>query len=225
MKFEEIEAVTVSILEEIQELLGKIGPPVPVDQTASKLFQLKVEKAELPQGQAGRLILETQTIQVNSKDKVERRRFTISHELGHYCLHRKILMRASNISTDSTSKKHFGSRIETEANTFAAYLLMPRRMIYAFFIKALMETTQEDLNWLLKILNHLPNSNIISLNSLISNYAISNHRNIDLKQQFLPSIIPRIALKFAVSPDAITWRLKNLKILSHFVTKEIYDSF
>lgn len=219
MNFDEIEAITSSILEETQELFGKLELPVPVGQIVKGLFQLKVEKAKLPKNQAGRLILENQTILVNHQDKAERQRFTISHELGHYCLHRKTLIRSG-----SASKRCFNNRNETEANTFAAYLLMPRRMIYEFFIKELMDTTKEDLSWLLKILNHLPNSDIASLNSLISNYAISNHLNVNLKQKLLTSIIPSIAIKFGVSRDAITWRLKDLKILFHFITKEIYEN-
>jgi len=219
MNFDDIEVITTSILEETQELLGKHELPVPVEQIATELFQLKVEKAKLPKEQTGRLILENKTILVNSKDKAERQRFTISHELGHYCLHRKTL-----IKSGSPSKRCCNSRKETEANTFAAYLLMPRRLVYEFFIKELVEATKEDLDWLLRILNRLPNSDIASLNSLLSNYAISNHRNVNLKQQLLTSLIPSIALKFGVSRDAITWRLKDLKILSHFVTKEIYEN-
>lgn len=218
MNFDEIEAITSSILEEAQELLGKSELPVPVHHVVSELFQLKVEQAELPKEQAGKLILETRTILVNSKDKAERQRFTISHELGHYCLHRKNLTKSNN------STKCLNRRKETEANTFAAYLLMPRRLIYQIFIKELMNTTKENLDWLLKILNHLPDSNIFSLNPLISNYAIIEHRNVNVKQQFLTSIVPKIALSFAVSPDAVTWRLKDLKILSNFTSKEFFEN-
>ena len=219
MEFEKIEVITTSILEETQKQLGYFKIPVPVEQIANELFQLNVKRIDLPKEQTGQLILETQTIQVNSKDKAERQKFTISHELGHYCLHRRILFK------NFGSQMHSNRKIETEANTFAAYLLMPRGVVYKFFIKEFMEITKEDLNWLLKILNHLQGSDMGSLNSLISNYAIRNNRNIKLKQQLLTSIIPRIAQQFGVSVDAITWRLKDLGILSHFVTKNIYDSF
>lgn len=216
MNFDEIEAITTSILDEAHESLGKFDVPIPVEQIVNNLFQIRVEPMELLKGEAGKLIPEDQTIIVNSKDKTERQRFTISHELGHYCLHK---------NTSITSKTSINHRKETEANVFAAYLLMPRRHVYDLFIKELMDTSKEDLSWLIRISNHLPNSDLSSLNLMISNYAVSNHRNIKAKQHLLSSIVPSIAQKFSVSRDAIMWRLKDLSILSLFVTKEVYGNF
>ncbi len=57
-------------------------------------------------------------ILINKKDNLLRQRFTIAHEIGHFLLH------------DSNSKIYFdypieNSKIEREANTFAASLLLP----------------------------------------------------------------------------------------------------
>lgn len=53
--------------------------------------------------------------------------FTIAHELGHYLLHRKLrdtfqCGQVQMMEYDSPESK----RIESQANTFASYLLMPR---------------------------------------------------------------------------------------------------
>lgn len=78
----------------------------------------------------------TFTITVNAAHKPNRQRFTIAHELGHYMQHRHLI--GSGVDDDrayrstSAGKYHnteVGPREETEANRFAASLLMPARAI------------------------------------------------------------------------------------------------
>ena len=63
---------------------------------------------------------------VNGQDIATRTRFTIAHELGHYFLH----MKASPCEV-ITSFRMDQSFIETQANKFAAELLMPEDMVRA----------------------------------------------------------------------------------------------
>ena len=74
-------------------------------------------------------------ITVNKNDGVTRQRFTIAHEIGHYTLHRVLIgngitenrmYRSVNGKFNNTSISNFQ---ETEANSFAAYLLMPDEKI------------------------------------------------------------------------------------------------
>ncbi|WP_342317199.1 ImmA/IrrE family metallo-endopeptidase [Lysobacter sp. FW306-1B-D06B] len=60
---------------------------------------------------------------IDSRQLEERQRFSIAHELGHWLLHRGQLMmcRSNEIESPSHSAKGF----ETDADTFAAALLMP----------------------------------------------------------------------------------------------------
>lgn len=52
--------------------------------------------------------------------------FTIAHELGHYFLHRKIYPNGKQCSSkDMLDWESEEFKIESEANTFASYLLMP----------------------------------------------------------------------------------------------------
>ncbi|MGD8121172.1 ImmA/IrrE family metallo-endopeptidase [Vibrio sp. TRT 2004] len=64
-----------------------------------------------------------------------RQRFTIAHELGHYYLHRHLLGKGTG---DNRAYRSDGTRLdnldigqlqETEANAFAADLLMPKELI------------------------------------------------------------------------------------------------
>lgn len=67
---------------------------------------------------------QTYTILVNEADPDVRARFTIAHELGHYYLHMK-----NDNRKIITSFRRDQSPRETEANKFAAELLMPKALI------------------------------------------------------------------------------------------------
>ena len=75
-------------------------------------------------------------INVNAKDAETRQRFTIAHELGHFIYHRSLIgdgvdddraYRSTNVGRYHNKK--IGPRQETEANRFAANLLMPANLI------------------------------------------------------------------------------------------------
>ena len=75
-------------------------------------------------------------VSVNASDHTNRQRFTMAHELGHYMLHRSLI--GDGIDDDrayrSTNKGKYhntniGPREETEANKFAADVLMPWALV------------------------------------------------------------------------------------------------
>jgi Zn-dependent peptidase ImmA (M78 family) len=75
-------------------------------------------------------------INVNAGDPIVRQRFTTAHELGHYALHRHLIGRGidDDRAYRSTSVGRYyntriGPREETEANRFAANLLMPEHLL------------------------------------------------------------------------------------------------
>jgi Zn-dependent peptidase ImmA (M78 family) len=62
-------------------------------------------------------------ILINSSQSKTRKVFTIAHELGHYILHKKNKFRLDKYNYQIDSKE---AKDETEANYFAAALLMPK---------------------------------------------------------------------------------------------------
>jgi Zn-dependent peptidase ImmA (M78 family) len=75
-------------------------------------------------------------VKLNQKDTTETRNFTVGHELGHFLLHRAHLAGLDlfdgrmnrNTASDLNPFSYLQDRdpiMETEANTFAALLLMP----------------------------------------------------------------------------------------------------
>lgn len=67
------------------------------------------------------------TIYVNSQDCMERKRFTIAHELGHYFLkHLEDKGQYVDLHREATYKK---TEEESSADKFAACLLMPEKVL------------------------------------------------------------------------------------------------
>jgi len=108
--------------------------PVDVEGLPAKLG-IVYEKDLLDPNLSGMLerIGDTFRITVEDSDSITRRRFTLAHELGHYMLHRDLI--GEGLDDNRAYRSEKGSRFynklirrreETEANRFAANLLMPR---------------------------------------------------------------------------------------------------
>lgn len=66
-----------------------------------------------------------------------RRRFTFAHELGHFMCHREL---RDKFEDSEESLNDFHDEIETEANVFASWLLMPANLLRSEFQRAVWET-------------------------------------------------------------------------------------
>jgi hypothetical protein len=136
------EEVAARWLEEV----GTPALPVEVDHLAEEVLGLDVqEHADLraliddpPPGQLSGLLLPSEArIYVNAAEARRwpgRRRFTVAHELGHWHLHRDAddvharFCRETDVGGGS-SELWRARRIESEANRFAAALLMPEPLV------------------------------------------------------------------------------------------------
>jgi hypothetical protein len=127
--------------------------PLPVEHIADTSFGLFVRDVEdltaapgVPDlagatGLSGLLLPSVAEIWVNAaeaRDWPPRRRFTIGHELGHWCMHRggrPIWCRAHAVDPEDRTRSGAGRassaypREEREANEFAAALLMPAHLV------------------------------------------------------------------------------------------------
>ena len=68
---------------------------------------------------------------INGEDCPRRQSFTIAHELGHWLMHRHVFMRRPALYSALPRFRNSSSadRRETAANTFAAHLLVPDRLL------------------------------------------------------------------------------------------------
>jgi len=90
------------------------------------------------------------TMYINPNDSLERQRFTMAHELGHFvCGH---LDNSDTMFRDSSkqySRDNYDFK-EYEANTFAAEFLMPKEKI-DFLLYSAKKTTVEDMAYALVV--------------------------------------------------------------------------
>lgn len=126
-------------MKTIFEIIADAQTRYPVDvEGLAKALGIKVRLFRMPSDVSGALICDedgSYRIHVNSEHPLTRRRFTIAHELGHYVLHRALIGRGVNDNRAYRTTKgeyynpEIGPKQETEANRFAASLLMPQELI------------------------------------------------------------------------------------------------
>lgn len=118
------------LLARFTAAFGPTSHPVPVDRIAADLLGLRVELSDKIEV-SGLLIPETMRVYVNAKEAAEsegRRRFTIAHEIGHWvcqCDEGRVPPPAPILCRDADLDDAVNKERETEANNFAASLLMP----------------------------------------------------------------------------------------------------
>lgn len=129
-------------------------------------------------------------IWINRVDPPTRRRFTLAHELGHYFLHQ-------NKSFHDDIQAFFRNNVwdgkEYEANNFAAALLMPEDKV-----REKLQKVKDEL----KAQTSKFNLAYICIRAF-------SHNGINKD-----ALVEKMANTFEVSPQAMTYRLKNLGILT-----------
>jgi Zn-dependent peptidase ImmA (M78 family) len=124
----------------------QLRAPVDVKRMANDLGILVFELDNMPLGVSGKLFQDKKSssgwsIGVNKNDSATRKRFTIAHELSHFLLHRNYI--SNGVLDDVLYRSEYLSGAqETEANKFAADILMPYSLLQSAAIKA---TNVDDL--------------------------------------------------------------------------------
>lgn len=110
-----------------------VSAPIDVDKIAT-LLSIDVEEDFAESDFIGRISFEKErpkiTINILENTYEPRRRFTLAHELAHYCLHSN-KQKAAFVDTRKTMDRSgsYWDTYESEANAFAARLLMPKSII------------------------------------------------------------------------------------------------
>jgi len=113
----------------------EVNPPIDIETIAREILNLRIEFVPNLKNndQIGSITFDSNgaCIEVNTLQNVytPRKRFTIAHEIGHFCLHGN---KNGGFIDDKKSMSRTGSywdKLEYEANKFAAELLMPEDML------------------------------------------------------------------------------------------------
>lgn len=106
--------------------------PVPVGEIAKRLG-ISVATKTLPTDISGSIRLSGGSfkIEVNNTDAPVRQRFTVSHEIGHFLLHRDEID-AKGITDTILYRSNLSNAKEAEANRVAAAILLPWKQVLAW---------------------------------------------------------------------------------------------
>ncbi len=114
----------------------QVAPPVKVVSLARALGAEVYRTKEWPDEVSGMICKDRKrggsrefVIYVNAAHHVNRRRFTIAHEIAHIVLHEDLV--GNGITTDGLYRSGFSSLVETRANKLAADILMPVHLVDA----------------------------------------------------------------------------------------------
>src|SRR6266545_4791055 len=120
--------------EAAQRLLEEHQYQIPIDvHQVARDLGLTVVEQDLEDQVSGVLVIRANggTIGVNKNHHINRQRFTIAHECGHYRLHHtgKVFIDATPVFFRDTTSAEGQSPQEIVANAFAAELLMPENKL------------------------------------------------------------------------------------------------
>jgi Zn-dependent peptidase ImmA (M78 family) len=118
---------------EAQKLRKKhTGDILPVDvEIIARGEGIRIESIPLDDALSGMSFIKDNIsyIVVNKNHHINRRRFTIAHEIAHHILHKEYLMNNVHVDKSILRRESFSSsgidNKEVQANSFAAELLMP----------------------------------------------------------------------------------------------------
>ena len=117
-----------------EEALSKTEQAVPIDVTkVAEHYGLLIREQELEDAVSGMLLVRDKraVIGVNRNHHLNRQRFTVAHEIGHYLMHTdQSQIFIENLSLYRNQLSESGTNVrEIEANAFAAELLMPTKVL------------------------------------------------------------------------------------------------
>ncbi len=121
-----------SIHKEQKDIIVKHTKNYPVNLNGIlRDFGISLIEKELNSDISGKIYIENNkfSIMVNDYHSNNRKRFTIAHELGHYLLHYDEILKAAIVDNSLYRSDRLSTRIDVEANRFAAKLLMPMDLI------------------------------------------------------------------------------------------------
>src|SRR6266480_2924717 len=135
---------------------------VPIDvDTAAKMLGIRIVREDMEDDVSGLLVVRNgkAVIAVNSRHHLNRQRFTVAHEIGHYLLHHRIGKKEDQLFLDkkyalyrnpdnaevyARSDGFSGDyRQEQQANQFAADLLMPEDLVRGYLTQNRLDLTDE----------------------------------------------------------------------------------
>ena len=232
-------AVLLSECEHARSVM--LAPPIPVDDIVEHHLDLSIDFADMhalyniprpPNGQPdiigaiygdGRIFIDESLDPDETPALESRYRFTLAHEIGHWRLHRCLIIQDAAqlpfFDTVGTPKficlsSQFDERAEWQANFYASCLLMPHKMILAawgeFFPDRKPRVLQPQTSTVHSFVE------IPRRRKFFGSWDVSESEN-----QVLERFCQPLAKGFGVSPIAMRIRLEKLGLLHRAVPSQL----
>lgn len=131
-RIKQIELTAADVLVDTFGQLQNAELPIDLGKIMDK-YGLKLQFAEFKDDKVSGIYSKTEKAIFIAKSKVSpRKAFTIAHELGHYFLHAE-KKQETFYRTDGLVLDWAESSVESEANVFAASLLMPEKLVRSYW--------------------------------------------------------------------------------------------
>jgi len=128
-KYSKYEVRAKDLLLDVYGKMEQVELPINLSKVVDYLgLQALVFAADGEKDISGALDRGNNTIYINGDERYERQSFTLAHEIGHYLLHQDKsydLLHRSDLQTPYENKEEE----ESEADAFAASLIMPRSLM------------------------------------------------------------------------------------------------
>lgn len=229
-----IEREAGAVLAEFEEARGlKLEPPIPIDDIVEKLLKLNIDfddmhnRYNVPRSSNGQtdilgaiygdgsIFIDESLDPDANPARQNRYRFTLAHEAGHWLLHRQLIMEepAQPSLLDQDCEPKFICRlsqakepVEWQADYFAASLLMPRDMVFAFWKQCFPDDRPRVLN--------PPEGMSDAFVAIPRRYTqIEGRYVLETDDEALERVSKPLAERFQVSPIAMRIRLEGLELL------------
>jgi Zn-dependent peptidase ImmA (M78 family) len=102
-----------------------LTPPILINELLTEIYGFKIVYLDIDSNISALVDLDDHYIGINKNHHIHRQRFTLAHELGHFCLNHKERKFTEYVVTPGKER----SILETEANEFSAELLIPLTLL------------------------------------------------------------------------------------------------
>jgi Zn-dependent peptidase ImmA (M78 family) len=130
-----LEKTINKLIEELLENGQIIEPPVDVEKIAKLLNIIVVKRAYKDKGSLSAMLVRNKNkviIGINEEHNIQKQRFSIAHEIGHFFLHKGeelIIDKNYSINFRHYKTNHKAYLQEKDANNFASRLLIPEEFL------------------------------------------------------------------------------------------------
>lgn len=206
-----------TLLEYRVRLNRRLAPPIAVKSIAQDLYGFKVLEDEFERETDAKLYIKDKVILLNAIYPATRKRFSISHEIYH--IKHKTLHKPIHRDQDI-------DWVEKRANMFAAYLLLPRRLVYECLIREIQnQKKKEDLGWMLELVRISEGFSVAStrnllnsINRLLLGFLPKEYENSVGRLRLFALMLKELARRFEVSQETLIYQLRDFGLAHRFTS-------